>query len=206
MITEFPNVLNNDTRTERPQLVLGRPAMLLPDVAKAHLDELRRLSVGSPAPEIQGVDLDGKAMRLSEYRGKLVVLFVAGFERPFGAPPERTRAQIVDVFRQLAKSVDEKSVGFLGVIETDPEGFKNEAKANGVPIRFWCDPDQDVRPEVGIVWLPVSKRPGPILAAWDAETPNWYVIDKRGFIRYTHVFGPDVLEKAVTTLLKELEK
>ena len=88
-------------------------------------------------------------MRLSEYRGKLVVLFVAGFKRPFGAPPERTRAQIVGVFRQLAKSVDEKSVGFLGVIETDPEGFKNEAKASGVPIHFWCDPDQDIRPRSG---------------------------------------------------------
>jgi len=54
--------------------------------------------------------------------------------------------------------------------------------------------------------VPAPKRPGPILAAWDAETPNWYVIDARGTIRDTHVFGPDVVEKAVTTLLKEREK
>jgi peroxiredoxin len=136
----------------------------------------------------------------------VVVLFVAGFERPFAAPPERARAQIVGVFRQLAKSVDERSVAFLGVIETDPEGYKNEAQASGLPIRFWWDPDQEVQPKKGVVWVPVPRRPGPILAAWDAETPNWYVIDKRGVIRYTHVFGPDVLEKAVATLLKEQEK
>jgi RNA polymerase sigma factor (sigma-70 family) len=206
VMTEFPNVLNNDTRTERPQLVLGRPATLLPDVAKAHLDELRRLAVGSPAPEIQGVDLDGKAMNLSDFRGKVVVLFVAGFERPYAASPERARATIVGAFRQLAKTIDDKSVAFLGVIEADREGYKNEARANGLPIRFWWDPYQEVLPEKGVVWLPVSKRPGPILAAWDAETPNWYVIDARGVIRYNHVFGADLLEKAVTALLKEQEK
>ena len=54
VITEFPNVLNNDTRTERPQLMLGRPAMLLPAVAEAHLDELRRLSVGKPCSRNPG--------------------------------------------------------------------------------------------------------------------------------------------------------
>jgi RNA polymerase sigma factor (sigma-70 family) len=206
VITEFPFVQNNDTRTERPQLVLGRPALFLPEVAKAHLDELQRLTVGRQAPEIQGVDLDGKALRLSDYHGKVVVLFVAGFERPFAAPTGRARAQIVSVFSQLAKSVDARSVAFLGVIETDPEGYKNEARASGLSIRFWFDPDQEVRPDKGGVWLPVPTRPGPILTAWDAETPNWYVIDRRGIIRYTHVFGPDVLAKAVAALLKEPEQ
>ena len=31
-------------------------------------------SVGVPAPEIDGTDLDGAPMRLSDYRGKVVVL------------------------------------------------------------------------------------------------------------------------------------
>jgi hypothetical protein len=30
--------------------------------------------VGSPAPEIQGVDADGVAFKLSDYRGKVVLL------------------------------------------------------------------------------------------------------------------------------------
>jgi len=203
VITEFPLVQNNDTRTERPQFVLGRWATDLPDVAKAHLDELRRLSVGRPAPEIQGVDLDGKPLRLSDYRGKVVVLFITGFGRPYHAPPERAPAQIVGIFRRLAKTIEGKSVVFLGVIETNREGYKREVQASGLPIRFWWDPDQASPPEEGIVWVP---RPGPILAAWDAEIENWYVIDARGQIRYTHVFGPDLLEKAVTMLLKEQEK
>ncbi len=32
------------------------------------------LRVGSPAPEIEGVDLDGQGMALSDYRGKVVLL------------------------------------------------------------------------------------------------------------------------------------
>ena len=48
-------------------------------------------------------------------------------------------------------------------------------------------------------------RPGPILAAWDAEGPNWYVIDAKGVIRYADLFGPEVLEKAVAAVVAEQE-
>ena len=40
--------------------------------AKDLLAELK--SLGKPAPEIDGVDLDGRGMKLSEYRGKVVLL------------------------------------------------------------------------------------------------------------------------------------
>ena len=38
------------------------------------LDEARRLEPGLPAPEIEGEDLDGVAFKLSDYRGKVVLL------------------------------------------------------------------------------------------------------------------------------------
>lgn len=38
------------------------------------LFELRNLSVGKVAPEIEGEDIDGKKFKLSDYRGKVVVL------------------------------------------------------------------------------------------------------------------------------------
>ena len=46
--------------------------------AEARLDELLNLAVGKPAPEIEGVDLDGKPSKLSDYRGKVVVLVFWG--------------------------------------------------------------------------------------------------------------------------------
>src|SRR5206468_234833 len=46
----------------------------LGDYARPKLDALRSLDVGKVAPDIQGEDIEGKQMRLSDYRGKVVVL------------------------------------------------------------------------------------------------------------------------------------
>jgi hypothetical protein len=44
------------------------------DRAKAELFEIRHLSVGKEAQEIEGEDQDGKRFKLSDYRGKVVLL------------------------------------------------------------------------------------------------------------------------------------
>jgi hypothetical protein len=59
--TTYPKVPFQDTRT-------------LGDAAQAELFELRDLALGRVAPEIAGEDLDGVKFRLSDYRGKVVVL------------------------------------------------------------------------------------------------------------------------------------
>jgi peroxiredoxin len=38
------------------------------------LFELRHLAVGKQAPDIEGQDQDGKQFKLSDYRGKVVLL------------------------------------------------------------------------------------------------------------------------------------
>jgi hypothetical protein len=50
------------------------------DRAKAAVEEFGRLSVGKPAPIIEGEDADGKRFKLSDYQGKVVLLdFWAGW-------------------------------------------------------------------------------------------------------------------------------
>lgn len=46
----------------------------LAKTAEAELYEIRNLAVGKPAPEIAGTDTDGKAFKLSDYKGKVVVV------------------------------------------------------------------------------------------------------------------------------------
>jgi hypothetical protein len=43
-------------------------------VARSELFEIRNLVIGKTAPEIEGEDQDGKRFKLSDYRGKVVVL------------------------------------------------------------------------------------------------------------------------------------
>jgi len=47
--------------------------------AKEALIEVRKLAIGSAAPEIEGVDVEGVAFKLSDYRGKVVLLDFWGF-------------------------------------------------------------------------------------------------------------------------------
>jgi len=44
------------------------------EAAKGELFEMHNLSIGRVAPEIEGQDIDGKKFKLSDYRGKVVVL------------------------------------------------------------------------------------------------------------------------------------
>jgi hypothetical protein len=46
----------------------------LGEIAKATLFEMHYLVIGKVAPEIEGEDIDGKRFKLSDYRGKVVVL------------------------------------------------------------------------------------------------------------------------------------
>ena len=51
----------------------------LADQAKTDLFELRNLSIGKAAPEIVGTDVAGKPIKLSDFRGKVVMLDFWGF-------------------------------------------------------------------------------------------------------------------------------
>ena len=44
------------------------------ELARGELFELRNLAIGKVAPEIEADDLDGKSFKLSDYRGKVVVI------------------------------------------------------------------------------------------------------------------------------------
>jgi hypothetical protein len=48
--------------------------LLLAGCTRMETSEPTGFGVGKPAPEIEGEDVDGKPMRLSDYRGKVVLL------------------------------------------------------------------------------------------------------------------------------------
>lgn len=141
--------------------------------------------VGQPAPDIVGVDLDGKPLKLSDYRGKVVVVDFWGYWCPHCVamiPHEKT----------MVKKLEGKPFALLGV--------NND--------RSLAEAQEGVKRDK-ITWpsfFDDQAKGTPICSAWGIQSfPAIFVIDHKGVIRYTNVRGA-AMEAAVETLLKEMEK
>ena len=56
------------------RLLLGAMAVILRAPSPVAKDKPKKPILNKEAPEIEGVDIDGKKFKLSDYRGKVVVL------------------------------------------------------------------------------------------------------------------------------------
>jgi hypothetical protein len=188
----LPNPLPNPTGDRS---LPGRP-VTLGAAAKRYLHELTILGIGQPPPEFDGVDLDGRRMRLSEYRGKVVAIYFCGSMQLGGSRTNRPAA-VTEYVRSVSKRHANEPFALVGVSTGEVgrtitrEVFKSLLNASGLPARFWWDVDP-------------KGQPGPIQTAWSARV-DLYLLDRHGMVRYKHVLRPDVYEKAVTTLLREQE-
>jgi RNA polymerase sigma factor (sigma-70 family) len=146
----------------------------LEDLARPELSELRRLTIGKPAPEIEGEDLDGQPMRLSEYRGKVVVIVFWWLGNTEALE-----------HRKLFERMAGKPFALVGVYgEDDLTKGKAEIQKYGITWpSFW------------------DKHNGPISKNWNVRGwPDIWVLDSQGVIRYRGVRGRELVE-AVETLL-----
>jgi thiol-disulfide isomerase/thioredoxin len=136
----------------------------LADVAKRELFEIKNLVVGLPAPEITGVDLDGQSMKLSDYRGKVVMLtFWASWCPPcMGMVPHE---------RAIAQTLAERPFALVGVNSDDElSSAQQAATTEAMSWRSWFDG---------------NRVTGKIAGEWNiTQWPTIYVLDQEGVIRF----------------------
>jgi hypothetical protein len=71
LLKEAEDLLEALARDSGDVKVFNQP---IKELAAAELFEIHNLAIGKAAPEIEGDDIDGKSFKLSDYRGKVVVL------------------------------------------------------------------------------------------------------------------------------------
>ena len=132
-------------------------------VAKIAEDELyviSHLSKGRVAPELAGKDVAGRAMKLSDYKGKVVVLL---FWSTAGGDVE----QLIRISKELVGHYRDKPFALLGV-NSDPAATLRQLVAAGV-----------------VAWPNISDPMGSLAAEYRVSAlPLALVIDQSGVIRY----------------------
>jgi len=173
VLADYPDV-------EQESHVRGRRETI-GKAASKELNALESLAIGRTAPDIVGEDTAGKPFRLSDYRGKVVVL-------DFGSQNYCSFCRdLIPQWRNLTKRLEDKPFALIG-INADPDlaKLRTAQEAGGVTWRTIWDGDLG----------------GPIFGTWDVRSwPTVYLIDRRGVIRHKNVFGKE-LDQAVDALLE----
>jgi thiol-disulfide isomerase/thioredoxin len=141
------------------------------------------LSVGAQAPEVVSQDLDGKKVKLSDLKGKVVVLDIwATWCGPCKSMIPHTQ--------KLVEKLKDKPFVFVSVsADAQKETLVNFLKSNKMPWTHW--------------WSGMAG----MVKDWEVEAfPTIYVLDAKGVIREKIVGANNAaVEQAVEKLMKEVE-
>ena len=151
-------------------------------LADQYADVLPDLSIGKTAPEVVSKNLDGKPVRLSELRGRVVVLDIwATWCGPCKA--------MIPHEREMVGKLKDKPFTLVSVsADEELDTIKDFLTTTEMPWSHW--------------W---NGKEGGILEDWDVRYfPTIYVLDAKGVIRHKDL-REKKLEEAVEELLKEAE-
>ena len=132
---------------------------------------LATAEVGKPAPEFTATDINGNTIKLSDYKGKIVVLEAYNLDCPFCANHFKTGAM-----QELQADLTAKGVVWLMVNSVNPnhssyrtpEAAKQEWKDQNIKATAWIDDSS-----------------GKIGKAYGMKTtPHMFVIDASGNLAY----------------------
>lgn len=152
------------------------------DLARAAIFEIENLGVGKVAPELEGEDLDGVKFRLSDYRGKVVLLsFWASWCGPC--------MELVPHERELVERLQDQPFVLIGVNgDKDREAARTVVEKERINWRsFWSGPEGS---------------DGPLPTSWNVlGWPTTYVIDRAGVIQAKNVYDSG-LDEAIERQIK----
>jgi thiol-disulfide isomerase/thioredoxin len=156
------------------------------DLIAVYEQQVRTRMIGMAAPEIEGKDYDGVPFKLSDYRGKVVVLTFSGE----WCGPCRSEYPYQKFLMELYK---ERPFTVLTVDSDASLDVAKKAKVDhGLTYRSWWDGYGE------------KSTNGPIATAWTVTGwPTIYVLDAQGVIRFHELRHEDLI-KGVNQLMDEM--
>ena len=163
---------------------VARRRSTLGEVAEARLDDWHNLAVGKPAPEIKGIDVHGKPLTLSDYRGKVVALVFWG---TWCGPCMRQ----IPREKALVERMKDRPFAMLGVNVRDAAAAALKVmEAQGITWPNWHDGEAGE---------------GPIAKLYHVSGyPTIFVLDAQGKIRSKKAYGSE-LDQLIEKLVAEQE-
>ncbi len=132
---------------------------------------LQAVEIGKPAPDFTGTDINGKTVKLSDYKGKVVVIESYNSDCPYCRNQYKTGAT-----QDLQKQLAAKGVVWLMVNSVNPKNFSHrtpeqaraEWAAEKIAATAWIDDSSGV---IGHLYEMKT-------------TPHMFVVDKSGTLVY----------------------
>jgi len=132
---------------------------------------LAAAEVGKPAPDFTATDINGKTVKLSDYKGKIVVLESYNLDCPFCANHFKTGAM-----QDLQKDLTSKGVVWLMVNSVNPKHSNYRT-----PEQARAEWDKQKLAATTLI----QDSDGAVGKAYNMKTtPHMFVIDKEGVLVY----------------------
>lgn len=152
-----------------------------------------KLKVGDKAPDFTLKDGEGKPARLSDFKGKKVVLYFYPRDDTPGCTKEACN------FRDNLGSLKKLNVEVLGVSNDDEESHKKFAEKYSLSFRLLADADKKASKEYGVYELKQNYG-----KEYYGITRSTFVIDENGKIqRIYYKVNP---EEHINEIMAEVKK
>ena len=110
---------------------------------------MQELTEGTPAPDFSSKDQNGQSIKLSDFRGKKVILFFYPKDNTPGCTKEAC------AYRDASQNFEANNTVILGVSPDNEKSHKKFIDKFDLPFQLLCDTDKDICEAYG-VWVEKS--------------------------------------------------